>query len=492
MGRGDRVAVVIGDFLDAIAMMFGVARLGAVYVLMNGDTTRYAAQHVLTDCAPVCVVAGGPADDVTPCAAELGVPVLRPRGSGRTPAPAPAPAPGPISSDLVSILYTSGSTGRPKGVVATHANMVFAAEAIARRLDLRENDVIGCVLPLAFDYGVYQILLSLISGATLVWGQGTDAGPGLLRFLRRHQVSVLPSVPGLAPEPRPALPPQRRTPAPAARAHQHGRGHVRDLLGRVRAHYPSLRIFLMFGLTECKRISILTPEELSDRPDSVGRPLDDTEILIIDPRTRRVLPPGEIGELIVRGPHVTRGYWNDPERTALRFRPWGPMSEHVLFTGDQCWTDADGYLYFSGRDDDVYKQNGFRVSATEVALAAEDVDGVDEAHCLPARGEDPAVLVVVGRCEPAELRAALHDRLEWFKVPDDIRVADRLPLNRNGKIDSTAIRRLVTAEAGDRGGGNAPGGGLRRSRPRHARHARRTVRDPAVRLRRRGAAGRPP
>ncbi len=439
--RGDRVVIVVEEFLEAIAFMFGAARRGAVYVLMNGDATRYSADYVLGDCTPACVIAG---EDNEPCrcAVGLGIQVTAPDCFGKSP-PERRTGGRLISLDIVSILYTSGSTGRPKGVVSTHANMIFAVHAIARRLRLRQDDVIGCVLPLAFDYGVYQILLSLISGATLVWGRGSAAGPGLLGFLNTHQVTVLPAVPGLShnldrlslrsPGSRPPLRMITNT----------GAVMSPGLVNRLRAAYPGLDVYLMFGLTECKRISILLPEELADRPGSLGRPLDDTECLIIDPEGR-VLPPGEIGELVVRGPHVTPGYWHAPEQTALRFRPWGPQGERVLFTGDQCWLDEDGYLYFHGRDDDIYKSNGFRVSATEVTLAAESVPGVTEAYCVPGRPGSPPLLAVVTQLSPMEVRTELRRYLEWFKVPDRIVVAESIPLNRNGKVDPEAVRALGT------------------------------------------------
>ncbi|HXV93765.1 MAG TPA: AMP-binding protein [Pseudonocardia sp.] len=449
VARGDRVVVVIDDFLTAIPWMLGVARRGGIYVLMNADTTRYAAEHTIADSGARLALSSGSSESRR-CAEALGltvvdIPVAGVTGPITEPAgPAPSPLDVPVSSDLVSILYTSGSTGRPKGVTGTHANMVFAAEAIAARLRLREDDVIGCVLPLAFDYGVYQVLLTLLTGARLVWGAGAAAGPGLLSFLVDNAVTVLPVVPGLAQNldrlTRRAT--RSGAPLPPLRVLTNtGAAMSADLRLRLQGAYPELGVYLMFGLTECKRVSMLLPEELAAKPDSVGRPLDDTECVIID-GSGRVLPPGEVGELVVRGPHVTAGYWNDPERTALRFRPWGPMGERALFTGDQCRLDADGYLYFEGRDDDIYKANGFRVSATEVAIAAEEIPGVDEAFCAPARGEEPALLAVVADVDAHRVREELQKLLEWFKVPDDIVVVDRLPLNRNGKVDAVAVRAL--------------------------------------------------
>jgi acyl-coenzyme A synthetase/AMP-(fatty) acid ligase len=489
--RGDRVAVVVDDFPDAIAWMLGVARRGAIYVLLNADTTAYAAEHVLRDSAPVLMLASMDSE-ARRCASAMGVPVVDVRAFGRapemvietvidvaghaeaarpdmqttpgtpatqatpgTPGPpatqrtpaTPATHPdGPISSDIASILYTSGSTGRPKGVTGTHANMVFAVDVIARRLRLRPDDVIGCVMPLAFDYGVYQVLLGLLTGAHLVWGRGAAAGPGLLAFLTDNEVTVLPVVPGLAQNLDRLTRRAHHTLPPLRVLTNTGAAMSVDLRTRLQQAYPDMQVYLMFGLTECKRVSILLPEELPTKAASVGRPLDDTECVIVDGEGRP-LPPGEVGELVVRGPHVTLGYWNDPERTAARFRPWGPFGERVLFTGDQCWLDSDGYLYFRGRDDDVYKANGFRVSATEVAMAAEEIDEVEEAYCLPGHGGDAPLLVVVSKLRAHVVRERLARLLEWFKVPDHIVVVERMPLNRNGKVDPDAVRALRPAKS---------------------------------------------
>ncbi|MFI0939401.1 class I adenylate-forming enzyme family protein [Streptomyces sp. NPDC021020] len=442
--RGDRVVIVVEDFLDTIAFMFGAARIGAVYVLVDQATPAYAAQHLLDDSEPRCVVAGE-ASHPRRCAQESGIPLHAPDCFGRPDPGAPA-APRPVSYDGVSILYTSGSTGRPKGVVATHANMVFTAIAIARRLRLREDDVIGCVLPITFDYGAYQILLGLLSGATLVWGRGAAAGPGLLSFLRDNAVTVLPAVPGVS-HVLDRLSRRSTEPLPGLRVLTNtGAAMSDELRGRLRAAYPDLQVYLMFGLTECKRISILLPEEIDARPGSVGRALDDTECIVVD-ADGRALEPGQVGELVVRGPHVTQGYWRAPELTAPRFRPRGPMGERVLHTGDRCRLDDAGYLYFAGRDDDIYKSNGYRTSAVEVALAAEAVPGVSQAHCVPERAGSPAVLAVVTDLSAAEVRTRLHDYLEWFKVPDLIVVTRSIPLNRNGKADAEAVRAL-TSERG--------------------------------------------
>src|SRR5262249_5256021 len=157
--------------------------------------------------------------------------------------------------------------------------------------------------------------------------------------------------------------------------------------------YANCSLFVMFGLTECKRVSILLPAEYSVKPDSVGKPLPDTECFIVD-HDGHILPAGNEGELVVRGPHVMSGYWNAPELTCKRFRVWGTGREKILFTGDTCVLDEEGYLYFRGRFDDIYKQGGYRVSALEVEAAVLDIAGVTHAAVLPPIDGNQSILFV--------------------------------------------------------------------------------------------------
>lgn len=435
--RGGRVVVAVDDPLEAAAAIFATMRLGAAFVPADNTLGSYGADHVLRDASPSCVVVSG-GRAFAAGATSAGIPVLEISAGAAYPSPDGDGAPPNISHDLACVIYTSGSTGRPKGVMSTHANVLFALHAIASRVPVTNDDTIGCLLPLHFDYGLYQIFLGLLCGATVAFGHGTAAGPRLLSFLVEHGVSVLPIVPGLghilvqlcrrSPTCRPALRIITNT----------GAAMNRQLIGELQALYPETGLYSMFGLTECKRVSILTSEELPAKPGSVGRPLDDTECLVVD-HEGRALPPGRPGELVVRGAHVMQGYWNDEQASLERFRPWGAARERVLFTGDRCVIDGDGYLYFIGRDDDVYKSDGFRVSAVEVALAAEDIPGVTQAFCVPPTTGQGALLAAVATITVREIRAELSARLEPYKLPARIVVLDELPLKSNGKVDARAL-----------------------------------------------------
>lgn len=446
-GLGDRVAIAAGNRVETIVCAFACARIGAVFVLLDPLAPGPARDHVLHDCAPVLLIlaeaeqrdddAGRRADWATMTYAE----VLA-RGAEQ-PAAWPA-APQPIAEDLACLLYTSGSAGRPKGVMCRHGNMTFAIEAIAARLQLQHGSVVGCALPLTFDYGLYQAFLATRAGATLALGAGVDGGPGLLRFLRWAGADVVPLVPSMA-RLLLALAARDAEPPPIAAFTSTGERLTATTIERLRTTFAGARVFSMYGLTECKRVSILTPEELVERPASVGRPLDGTACVVVDPVTQRPVPDGDVGELVVRGAHVMAGYWRDPEQTARRYRPWGPAQDRALFTGDLCRRDAGGYLYFCGRSDDLVKLRGLRVSLTEIELAAGAVEGVEHAVALGGDGVEAALLVVADSLDAGAVRARLAERLEAFKIPDRIEVAAALPLTPHGKVDRARVAERLEA-----------------------------------------------
>ncbi|MEV7190832.1 class I adenylate-forming enzyme family protein [Streptomyces sp. NPDC093510] len=433
--RGDRVVLFAHNSAALVSALFALSRLGAAFVIVSPTVKPYHLRHILADCAPALVLVD---DELGTVVAGTGADVpVEPLTAIAEDGTCPQGAVGP--DDVAALIYTSGSTSMPKAVISDHAAMRFATGAVQERLELRPGDVIGCFLPLAFDYGLYQVFLACASGATLSLGTMADAGPGLLRLLNEWEVTVLPAVPALAAvllrlaARRPAgLPPLRMVTNTGAHFPE---SYAQEL----RRHFPAARLHPMFGLTECKRVSILLPGELAERPGSVGRPLSGTTCLIVDEHGRPV-PPGTKGELVVRGPHVMRGYHNAPEQTARRFRTLD--GERALFTGDLCSMDEDGFLYFHGREDDVYKSRGFRVSALEVEAAALDVDGVTAAAVVLSE-ERGALLAVRTARTTDEVRAGLRARLDDHKVPDHIHRVDALPLNTNGKVDKAALRRAL-------------------------------------------------
>src|SRR6185369_8954933 len=241
--------------------------------------------------------------------------------------------PATIDADLAAIIYTSGSTGDPKGVMLTHLNMVSAARSISSYLELQADDVILCALPLAFDYGLYQILMAFLKGATVILERSFAFPVKVLQTMAHERVTVFPGVPTmfsllmnlktLREHPLPAL--RKITNTAAALSEE----HIRQL----RSLFPQALLYSMYGLTECKRVTYLPPEQLDVRPTSVGRGMPNEEVWLVDAAGQR-LPNGATGELVIRGSNVMRGYWDKPEQTAQRLKPGPIAGEVVLYSGD--------------------------------------------------------------------------------------------------------------------------------------------------------------
>jgi amino acid adenylation domain-containing protein len=438
VGRGDRVVVQAANHPQSAALLYATSRLGAIFTHLHPAAQPYQLRHVLADCDPALVIAGQECLATVRASTAAGV-----YGLDEVPAD---PIPGrtlarqpPEPSEPACLIYTSGSTAMPKAVVAPHAQMLFAAHAIQERLRYRADDTVFCALPLSFDYGLYQILLCGLAGAELVLSGASEAGPALLATLVRERISVAPLVPAMAGTLARLL---DRAPG-GSRARLRlitttGASMPASTLRRLRAGLPGLRAQVMFGLTECKRVSIMEPDGDLLRPGSCGRPLDGTDACAVGAAGRR-LPPGETGELVVSGPHVMAGYWRAPALTANRFRA-DRAGTRCLRTGDLCSFDSDGYLYFAGRIDETYKSRGLRVSATEVEAAALDVPGVTAAAVVPpSDGQPAALLAVTGDVAPPQVLKELTARLEDFKVPAACHVLTAMPLTVHGKTDKKAI-----------------------------------------------------
>lgn len=444
--RGDRVVLRLGNDLGTLVALMGCSRVGATFVPVSPAMPARRFDELVADCRPALVVTLDPATEERRAQARVVDWAMLRRG-GEGAAAALAADPTSISMDPACLIYTSGSSGRPKAVVCPHRNMLFALDAIDSVLPIASDDVIGCVLPLSFDYGLYQAFLAFRNHATLALGTDQDTGPGLLRFMTAFGVTGLPLVPSLA----------AALFKLASRMSDRTAGRVRwitntgaylapPVADRLLACFPEVRLYPMFGLTECKRVSILRHEERAARPESVGRPLPDTECIVVDPVTREALPPDRVGELVVRGPHVMAGYWGEQETTGTHFARWGAAMETALFTGDSCHIDAEGYLYFHGRLDETFKHRGFRVTAGEVERAAHEIDGVTHAAVLVPRDGEPLTLAVAGDgLAKKAIRTALADRLDDYMVPEHVVVLPSLPLSGTGKVDKTALRSLVEA-----------------------------------------------
>jgi acyl-CoA synthetase (AMP-forming)/AMP-acid ligase II len=445
--RGDRVVVALPPDTLLPALLYACSRAGAVFVVLGAESPARVAAHVLDDAEPALVVAAS--TGLRELAARRAVPRRGPddvRAAARS--AAPAPVAGPLAVDPVCFIYTSGSTAMPKAVVSTHLQVTFAASAIHSQLGYRSDDVVYCPLPPSFDYGLYQLFLCALAGAELRLAPASDAGPGLLVGLRESGATVLPAVPSLARGLARLLARRDGAPPRVRLVTSTGAAMPEGVVAGLRRHLPGVHVQLMYGLTECKRATIMPRDEDLRRPGACGRALPGTEVFVVGAGGER-LPAGGLGEVVVRGPNVMAGYWRRPELTAERFRRAEGLFPQ-LHTGDYGWLDEDGYLYFAGRRDDLYKERGFRVSTVEVEAAAQRVPGVHAAAVVPpADGEEGATLLVEGRLAPHEVLRELHGQIDGAKVPARCLVVSALPLNANGKVE----RGRLAALAGEVGGG---------------------------------------
>ncbi|MFE9470508.1 class I adenylate-forming enzyme family protein [Streptomyces griseofuscus] len=438
VSAGDRVVVCATASREFVAILYGCLRAGAVFVPLGPATTAYQLSQVVADARPRLVITDRIDETAdTACSLqEVWAEVRRPGGPMTHPRAEVAPA------QTALLIYTSGSTAAPKAVVSPHGRVLWATRAVAARLRYRTDDIVLCRLPLSFDYGLYQVFLCALAGAHLVLLSRT-ADLRLAAVARERGATVVPLVPSLATM---LLHSARRDPGPSRIRLFTNTGE--DLPHAVRAqlreHFPRAGIQLMYGTTECKRISVLEVDGDLRRPGSVGRALDGTRIRIL---TADGVPaaPGEAGEIVVSGPHVMAGYWRAPELTAARFRTDPHTGEVRLHTGDFGHLDGDGYLYFHGRGDDMFKRHGVRTSAAEIESAARDIPGVDHAVLLPPTDRRDMVLCVVTTLTPTEVLRHLGTLLDPARVPDRCRVFDRFPLSSNGKTDRA---RLSRQEAG--------------------------------------------
>ena len=404
--RGDRVAVYLDKRIETVTALFGASAGGGVFVPVNPLLRPKQVGYIMRDC-DVRVLVTSPErlallrEELEECKSVEHVVLV-----GHDPASAPPSGPGrrvhgeplaacrrggpvlpadAIDADMAAILYTSGSTGRPKGVVLSHRNLIAGAESVSHYLGNTPDDVILSALPLSFDAGFSQLTTAFSVGAHVVL-LNYLLPADVVRLCAQHRVTGLTCVPPLWIQIA-----DQDWPTEAA-------GHLRYFantggrmpkatLDRLRSLFPEAKPFLMYGLTEAFRSTYLDPAEVDRRPDSIGKAIPNAEILVVRP-DGSLCDPGEEGELVHRGALVAMGYWNDPERTAERFRP-APAREPGLCTeemavwsGDAVVRDEEGFLYFVGRRDEMIKTSGYRVSPTEIEEVAYDTGLVRDAVAL--------------------------------------------------------------------------------------------------------------
>ncbi|AHH94853.1 AMP-binding protein [Kutzneria albida] len=441
---GQRVVVQLPTTRELVALFYGTVRSGAVFVPLNPAMKSFHLSSVLDNADPALVVVD---DASVQRVSELTqVPVIGfgevwnqvqgLRMSGRSAVPVEV-----LPEDIAVLVYTSGSTAAPKAVVCPHAQITFASRALVSELGYRAEDVVFCRFPMSWDYGLYKVVMCTAVGAEIVLADG-DSDLLLLKRIRASGATVVPIVPSLATMIA-TLAAREEEAAPTVRMFTNtGAALPPSTIDSLRAAFPGVRVVRQFGQTECKRISVMPPEQDGERPDSVGRPLPGTLVRILDSDGTQ-LPVGQVGEIVVSGPHVMPGYWRSPEQTARNFRYEPVTGELRLHTGDYGRLDADGYLYFEGRRDDMFKRKGIRMSTVEIEAAAMDIPGVRAAAALPPGQEHDLLLFVDADLAPHAVLRELATRLEPAKVPAACHVVEDIPLTLHGKNERKQLLALI-------------------------------------------------
>jgi len=456
---GDRVMLVLENTPEFAAAVHAVLAAGAVAVPISPQTKKDKLAFIASDTRATAMLThaqlaanwapalqGAPALRSCRVAGRLTGADARERPWPGADARAPEFEAARIDQDLAALIYTSGTTGVPKGAMLTHLNMVSAWASVQAYLGLREDDVIGLALPPVFSYGLYNLLMGLGLGATVMLERTAAFPIRLAEALARERVTVLPGVPTLF-SALLDLPNFSRFDLGALRLLTNAAAALPEShVQRIRAAWPLARLYSMYGLTECKRASYLPPEELDRRPGSVGRGIPNQEHWLVNEQGQR-LPHGSAGELVVRGSHVMRGYWERPEETHERLRPGPIAGENVLYTGDLFRSDADGFLYFVARKDDIIKTRGEKVAPREVENAIYQLDGVTGCAVVgvPDESLGQAVKAYVtlrpgsGLSERDIIKHCLT-RLESHMAPKAVAVVDELPRTESGKIRHASLR----------------------------------------------------
>ena len=463
--KGDRVTIYMHNSLQTAIAIYGTTLAGAVFLVINPQTKANKLQFILNDSeARVLITESVHLQEITLALEkadsikeliltgefEKNIRISDLKITRFDDAAAEInnkfSLPNIIPNDLAALIYTSGSTGFPKGVMMTHQSMVFACWSLIQYLRLEKSDRILLMLPLAFDYGLYQLLMSVSIGGTLIVEQSFTFPATIYRSIEKYKPTVFPGVPTIY-----------AMMIASGKEHPLSFGCVEkvtntaaalpaDFIPDLKKIFPNALIFPMYGLTECKRVCYLEPELVEIKQNSVGKAIPGTEVYLLSPEGNPV-PPGEPGILHIRGPHVMQGYWKRDDLTAEMLKPGKLPWEKVLCSNDWFKTDGEGFLYFLGRTDDIIKNRGEKVSPVEIETVIYRIDGVKEVAVFGI--PDKVMGESIQACITTHAGITLNDQdilricseqLELHMIPQKVFFLKEMPKSQNGKIDKKLLK----------------------------------------------------
>ncbi len=457
--KGDRVAIFLPNCIDAVVAIFAALKADAIFFVINSSVKQRKLQYLLEDSqAKVLLAQKNDLETVLPLldhvptlewvivneqSGHLTHPKLLAYTPGTMAYSGEKPATRNTEKEIACLVYTSGSTGEPKGIICSHGNVCFAVKSITQYLENTEDDIVINFLPLSFDYGLYQVLMVFSFGGTLILEKNFTFIFEILKTIEKEKVTGFPGVPtvysrikdlDLSGHDLQSLRYMTNTAAAMPPSH----------IQQIRQKFPWVRLYSMYGLSETKRTLYLPPEQLDCRPGSVGIAIPGTKVWVEDESGNR-LGPHQIGELVVQGPHVMQGYWNDAELTRKRFTDGNTPGERICHTGDLFRMDDEGYMYFIGRMDDIIKTKGEKVAPKEVENIIYEVDGVIDVAVIgvpdPILGQAIKAIIVTNGSDLTTKEVLDHCRknLESHMVPKMVEFRDSLPKSPSGKIVKTGL-----------------------------------------------------
>ncbi len=448
--RGDRVAIFLPRSIKSVVALFSAWFAGGVAVIINDVLKKKQVDYILEHAEVSLLISNNQllsSIGNSPISSDRII-----RIDENTPTENHYSSSVVIGTDLALLIYTSGSTGLPKGIMLSHSNLLSGAFIVSDYLEISEQDILISLLPFSFDYGLNQLLTSILKGGTLVIERSvlpTD----ICNTLTRERVTGMAGVPMLWQQLANTRSPFTKTKLPHLRYITNSGGRMPENLTKMfRQAHPHVNIFLMFGLTEAFRSTYLPPDQVDKRPTSIGKAIPNVEIIVIN-ANGEICKTGEVGELVHRGGTVSLGYWRDPESTALRFHPApmqkekGGIQEIAVYSGDYVKMDEEGYLYYVGRKDQMIKSHGMRVSPEEIeemifssglvthvvsfAVPLNDVENKIVAAIVPRNKETYSEELLTNYC---------GKEMPEYMRPADFWILEHLPQTSSGKPDRMKIK----------------------------------------------------
>lgn len=439
--QGDKIAILLNNSEQFIIFILACFRAGIIVIPINTKYTADNIDYILNDISADLLITDKRGATRTSFLKKMVIgKVEELRVSHKYLEKVSKPW-----DDLAIVYYTSGSTGRPKGVMTSYKNLILGIKSVSQYLEIQENQKLAAILPFSFDAGLNFILSGLYSGAenyilNYVFPKSLLADferfkiegillvPSVFYQLQKNIEHILPCVKFCA-STGGTMPP--------------------TLVNNLREYMPNMRFSIMYGLTESFRSTRLHPDDFDTKRGSIGRAIPHAYVQIIDENGLEA-KPGTVGEIVHSGPLVGLGYWNDPQKTAERFKtvpkssPYAKDYPVAVFSGDMGWQDSDGYFYFLGRRDRLIKSRGFRIAPEEIEKVITLKAGLKQNYVFgrPHEAFGQEIIAVVETIEVidiAEIVKILKQHLAQYMIPDRIFPVKKIPLNSNGKIDGKAL-----------------------------------------------------